>query len=51
MNKEFPLQIAMELTSTGQTSEAILAFEAHLQKNNTDSNAWRVMGRLHQEND
>jgi peroxin-5 len=35
----------------GKNSEAILAFEAHLQKNISDANAWRIVGRLHQEND
>ncbi|CAD8150419.1 unnamed protein product [Paramecium octaurelia] len=48
---DFPLQAALNLVHQGQNTEAILALEAHIQKNPTDSNAWRILGRLHQEND
>lgn len=35
----------------GRNNEAILALEAHLQKNANDSESWRILGRVLQEND
>lgn len=46
-----PLEKALVFISNGHTVNAILALEAHLQKNPADSQNWRVLGRLHQEND
>ena len=46
-----PLGQASELVSRGNTTEAIMALEAHLQKNSKDAKAWRLLGKLHQEND
>ena len=46
-----PLEIALDLISKGRTAEAILALEASLQKKNDDPQTWRILGKLHQEND
>ncbi|KAM3135554.1 hypothetical protein pb186bvf_012410 [Paramecium bursaria] len=51
LGSEFPLQQALQLVNSGQNVEAILALEAHIQQNAQDANAWRILGRLHQEND
>eukprot|EP01017_Pseudomicrothorax_dubius_P007983 TRINITY_DN12582_c0_g1_i1.p1 TRINITY_DN12582_c0_g1~~TRINITY_DN12582_c0_g1_i1.p1 ORF type:complete len:661 (-),score=173.37 TRINITY_DN12582_c0_g1_i1:114-2096(-) len=45
------LEEALRLISIGKTNDAILAMEAHLQKNPGDVDHWRVLGRIHQEND
>lgn len=41
----------VESVSKGDTPNAILFLEAHLQKNETDSDAWRMLGIQLQEND
>jgi peroxin-5 len=46
-----PLEEAMKLIQAGKTCAAILALEAHLQREPGDAENWRVLGRLHQEND
>ncbi|EGR28043.1 hypothetical protein IMG5_184450 [Ichthyophthirius multifiliis] len=49
-----PMHLALEFMANGKPFDAILALEAHIQKsdkNQNNSNAWRIMGRLHQEND
>ena len=46
-----PLPLAMEFINKGNNNEAILALEAHLQKNENDSERWRLLGRILQEND
>lgn len=51
INAPKPLQIALDLMAQGRTGQAILAMEAHLQKNEKDAQTWRILGRLHQEND
>ena len=45
-----PLKIAIDLISKGKTAEGILSLEAHLQRNEDPEN-WRILGKLHQEND
>ena len=51
LNVEKPLLVSLDLISQGKTSDAILAMEAHLQKKEKDAQTWRILGRLHQEND
>lgn len=51
LNVAKPLLVSVDLIAQGKTSEAILAMEAHLQKNQTDAQTWRILGKLHQEND
>ena len=51
LNVAKPLLASVDLIAQGKTSEAILAMEAHLQKNEKDAQTWRILGRLHQEND
>lgn len=46
-----PLPLAMEFISKGKNNDAILALEAHLRKNENDSERWRVLGQILQEND
>jgi hypothetical protein len=46
-----PLSTSLELANKGKTRDAILALESHLQKHPEDVHAWRLMGRLYQEND
>ncbi len=46
-----PLHTAIDLLAKGNPSDAILAMEAHLQKEPEDSQTWRILGRIHQEND
>lgn len=47
----FPKQLALELINQGNNNQAILALEAHLQKNLEDGESWRILGRILQEND
>ena len=47
----FPKQLALELINQGNNNQAILALEAHLQKQPTDAETWRILGRILQEND
>lgn len=51
LNMPKPLVASVDLIAQGKTSEAILAMEAHLQKNEKDAQTWRILGKLHQEND
>ena len=51
INENKPLELAMKLIEDGRSNDAILALESHLQKHNNDVNSWRILGRLHQEND
>jgi len=46
-----PLEKAFEQLSVGNRHDAIYALESHLQKNPQDAKAWRLLGRLHQDND
>lgn len=46
-----PLVASVDLIAQGKTREAILAMEAHLQRNEKDAQTWRILGKLHQEND
>lgn len=46
-----PLDKAAERIASGNRIEAIMALESHLQKNPKDLKAWRLLGKLHQEND
>lgn len=46
-----PVPLAMDFISKGRNNEAILALEAHLRKNENDSERWRVLGQILQEND
>jgi len=50
-NEKNPLQTTLNLANQGRTREAILALESHLQKHPNDVNSWRLLGKLHQEND
>jgi len=45
------LETASNLLNQGNTKNAILALEAHLQKNPSDANSWRVLGKIHMDND
>ena len=47
----FPKKLAFDLINSGNNNQAILALEAHLQKNMQDGDTWRVLGRILQEND
>lgn len=51
INVPKPLQVALDLIAQGRNSQAVLAMEAHLQKNDKDAQTWRILGRLHQDND
>ncbi len=51
LNEPKPLLASIDLIAQGKTSDAILAMEAHLQKNEKDAQTWRILGKLHQEND
>ena len=42
----FPKKLAFELINVGNNNQAILALEAHLQKNMQDGDTWRVLGRI-----
>ena len=46
-----PLDKAVEHLSAGNRQEAIYALESHVQKNPQDAKAWRLLGKLHQDND
>jgi len=50
-NENKPLETSMRMIQDGRANDAILALEAHLQKHPDDVNSWRILGRLHQEND
>lgn len=50
-NEAKPLALASSLLNQGNTKNAILALEAHLQKHPNDGNSWRVLGKLHMDND
>ena len=43
--------MALDLINQGNNDQAILALEAHLQKNLEDADSWRVLGRILQQND
>ena len=51
LNAEFPKNVALDLINKGNNNQAILALEAHLQKNLEDGDSWRILGRILQEND
>jgi peroxin-5 len=54
LEHESPFQAGLELMAQGRPCDAILAFEAAIQKNPNspaNGNTWRIMGRIHQEND
>lgn len=46
-----PKGLALDLINSGKNNEAVLALEAHLQKNMEDGETWRILGRILQEND
>ena len=43
--------IAKELIDLCKCQEAILCLEAEVQRNKQNSEAWRMLGQLYQEND
>jgi len=45
------LETASKLLNSGDTKSALLALESHLQQHPQDSNSWRVLGKLHMDND
>lgn len=47
----FPKKLALDLINAGNNNEAVLALEAHLEKNMQDGESWRILGRILQEND
>lgn len=47
----FPKNLALKFINEGNNNQAILALEAHLQKNMQDGESWRILGRILQEND
>ena len=51
LEHENPFEEGMRLFSVGQTTEAILAFEAEVQKNVENSEAWKMLGKCHAEHD
>ena len=46
-----PFDDALKLYQEGDLSDAILAFEAEVQRNPNSSEAWRWLGTAHAEND
>lgn len=51
MLEDDPMQIAKDKLLDGQTAEAILALEAEAQKRPDNSEAWSLLGKIHQQND
>jgi len=51
MDHPQPFEKGMELFDAGNISEAILAFEAELQKNPDNALCWQYLGQAHAEND
>ncbi len=51
LQAENPKAMALDLINQGNNNQAILALEAHLQKQPVDGDTWRVLGRILQEND
>jgi len=45
------LETASNLLNQGNTKSAILALESHLKQHPNDANSWRVLGKLHMDND
>ena len=41
-----PKFLALNFINSAKNNEAILALEAHLQKNMEDSDSWRILGRI-----
>jgi len=51
LNEKNNFDKGLELFKSGNLKDAILAFEAHLQgENSTDSIAWKSLGQMHSEN-
>jgi len=50
-NNPKSLEIASNMLNSGNTRNAILALESHLQQHPEDSNSWRVLGKMHMDND
>jgi peroxin-5 len=51
-DKEGMFDRGMELFQAGEIEEAVLAFQAHIQKHPEDcSESWRMLGSCHQEQD
>lgn len=46
LNAQFPKGVALDLINHGNNDQAILALEAHLQKNMQDGQTWRILGRI-----
>jgi tetratricopeptide (TPR) repeat protein len=46
-----PFERGVELLKRGQTSDAVLAFEAAVQRRPEHADAWRLLGQAHAQND
>jgi peroxin-5 len=51
MDDENPMETAHAKIASGEIADAILALEAELTRNPETSEAWRLLGRLHADND
>lgn len=51
MDDENPMETAHAKIASGEVADAILALEAELTRNPETSEAWRLLGRLHADND
>ena len=51
MSRPNPFQTGIDLLAKGNVKESILAFEAEVQKNSDNSDAWLSLGLAHAEND
>eukprot|EP01016_Furgasonia_blochmanni_P050659 TRINITY_DN785_c0_g8_i1.p1 TRINITY_DN785_c0_g8~~TRINITY_DN785_c0_g8_i1.p1 ORF type:complete len:741 (-),score=247.46 TRINITY_DN785_c0_g8_i1:79-1968(-) len=51
MGQDHNIQTGLQLLEKGKINDAIMALEAHLQQNDKDPVTWRILGKLHQEND
>ena len=47
----YRLELAKKLIEDNKSQEAILCLEAEVQENKENSEAWRILGQLYQEND
>ena len=51
MNSKNPMEDGMQFFRRGETRQAILCFEAELLERSENSDAWRMLGKCHAEND
>lgn len=51
MSRANPFQSGVDLLAQGNVRESVMAFEAEIQKNPENSDAWLSLGLAHAEND